>query len=136
MLQLLCEELKYMPFCTKCGSQVDPNGNFCQTCGASIKAQISIPITPNPAPAPAASVAAAQQPAPAQTAPAQPPATVNANGANVETVVGVILLTKPKSLGRYDSFTAVVTTRRLILAQMTSQMLTDAAMQARTQAKA
>ena len=53
-----------------------------------------------------------------------------------EQVVGVILLRKPKSLGRYDSWTAVLTGYRLIFAQMTSQMITDAAMQAKSQAKA
>jgi hypothetical protein len=53
-----------------------------------------------------------------------------------ETAVGVILLRKPKSMGRWDTFTGVVTTHRLIFAQMTSQMLTDAAKQSRDQAKA
>jgi hypothetical protein len=53
-----------------------------------------------------------------------------------ETAVGVILLRKPKSMGRWDTFTGVVTTNRLIFAQMTSQMLTDAAQQSRDEAKA
>lgn len=53
-----------------------------------------------------------------------------------EKVLGVILLRKPKSLGRYDSWTAVLTGYRVIFAQMTSQMITDAAMQAKSQAKA
>lgn len=43
---------------------------------------------------------------------------------------------KPKSLGRYDAFNAVLTPQRVILAQMTSDMVKDAAMQARDQAKA
>ncbi len=51
-------------------------------------------------------------------------------------MLGVILLRKPKSLGRYDSWTGVLTTHRMLFAQMTSQMVTDAAMQARNQAKA
>ncbi len=53
-----------------------------------------------------------------------------------ETPVGVIVLRKPKSMGRWDTFTGVITTHRLIFAQMTSQMLTDAAQQSREQAKA
>jgi hypothetical protein len=53
-----------------------------------------------------------------------------------EQVVGVILLRKPKSLGRYDSWTAILTGYRLIFAQMTSQMVNDAVTQARSQAKA
>jgi hypothetical protein len=53
-----------------------------------------------------------------------------------EKVLGVILLRKPKSLGRYESWTAVLTGYRLVFAQMTSQMITDAATQAKSQAKA
>jgi hypothetical protein len=53
-----------------------------------------------------------------------------------EATVGVILLRHPKSLGRYDSYAGVVTTERLIFAQLTSEMLSQAAQQAREQAKA
>jgi hypothetical protein len=38
-------------------------------------------------------------------------------------------------MGRFDSWNAVLTNCRVILAQMTSQMITEAAMQARNQAK-
>jgi hypothetical protein len=47
-----------------------------------------------------------------------------------------MLLRKPKSLGRYDTFTAVVTEQRMIFAQMTSDMLKNAIQAARDQAKA
>jgi hypothetical protein len=50
--------------------------------------------------------------------------------------VGVILLRKPKSLGRYDTYSGVLTNQRVIFAQMTSEMLTRAAQEARDQAKA
>jgi hypothetical protein len=53
-----------------------------------------------------------------------------------EIILGVMLLRKPKSLGRYDTFTGVVTTHRMIFAQMTGEMLKDAAKAAREQAKA
>jgi hypothetical protein len=53
-----------------------------------------------------------------------------------ETVVGAILLRKTKSLGRYDTWTAVITNYRLIFAQLTEQMAKDATLQARDQAKA
>jgi hypothetical protein len=53
-----------------------------------------------------------------------------------EPIVGVILLRKEKSLGRSDTFTGVLTSQRLIFAQMTSEMLKAAAQQARDQAKA
>ncbi len=54
----------------------------------------------------------------------------------IEKALGVILLRKPKSLGRYDTFTAVVTGQRMIFAQMTSEMLKDSIQAARDQAKA
>lgn len=53
-----------------------------------------------------------------------------------EQVVGVMLLRKPKSMGRYDTYTGIVTTHRMIFAQMTSQMLNTAIQEARDQAKA
>jgi hypothetical protein len=53
-----------------------------------------------------------------------------------ETVVAAIQMRRLKSLGRYDSFTIVLTNCRMIVAQMTAKMITDAAMQAREQAKA
>ena len=55
---------------------------------------------------------------------------------DAETVLGSIVLRKPKSLGRYDSYSGVVTSQRLIIAQMTSDMLKDAAQKARDDAKA
>ena len=68
---------------------------------------------------------------PAMNAPVQAPV----QGGYGENVVGVMLLRKPKSMGRYDTFTGVVTTRRMIFAQMTSDMLKDAIQAARDQAK-
>ena len=55
---------------------------------------------------------------------------------SVEKVVGVMLLRRPKSLGRYDTFTAVVTEQRMIFAQMTGEMLKNSIQAARDQAKA
>ena len=53
-----------------------------------------------------------------------------------EAVVGVLVLRKPKSLGRYETYTGVVTNQRMIFAQMTNDMLTAASQQAKAQAKA
>lgn len=53
-----------------------------------------------------------------------------------EATVGVLLLRRTKSLGRYDSFAGVVTTQRMILAQLTAEMINQASQQARDQAKA
>jgi len=50
--------------------------------------------------------------------------------------MGVMFLRKPKSLGRYDSFGGVITGKRMIFAQITSEMLKDAINMARDKAKA
>jgi hypothetical protein len=53
-----------------------------------------------------------------------------------ERVIGAILLRKPKSLGRWDSYAAVITTQRMIFAQITSDMVKEAIEKAKQQAKA
>lgn len=53
-----------------------------------------------------------------------------------EATVGVILFRKSKSLGRWDTYTGVVTSQRLIFAQMTNEMLKTAVQQSRDQAEA
>jgi hypothetical protein len=74
-----------------------------------------------------------QQPPPVQTQTVSQTYSPQQTG---EATVGVILFRHPKSLGRYDSYAGVITTERLILAQLTQQMLNEAAQQARDQAKA
>ncbi len=77
-----------------------------------------------------------QQPvAPLQPSPipAQPQPIPQQDG---EAIVGVILFRRMKSMGRYDSYAGVVTTQRMIFAQLTADMLNQAAQQARDQAKA
>ena len=73
---------------------------------------------------------ASMQPSPM---PAQPQPMPQQSG---EATVGVIVFRKMKSLGRYDSYAGVVTTERMIFAQLTADMLNQAAQQARDQAKA
>lgn len=53
-----------------------------------------------------------------------------------EGTVGVILFRHMKSLGRYDSYVGVITNQRMIFAQLTADMINQAAKQARDQAKA
>lgn len=53
-----------------------------------------------------------------------------------EVTVGVILLRRMKSLGRYDTYAGAVTTERLIFAQLTADMINQASKQAVEQAKA
>jgi hypothetical protein len=116
-----------MPFCEKCGTEVNADAKFCRNCGAKINLSNPPPmqaVTPPPQPA--------VQPTPAPAAPVAPAT----DPANQETVLGVLYMRKTKSLGRYDSFNAIFTPQRVILAQMTGDMVKDAAMQARDQAKA
>lgn len=53
-----------------------------------------------------------------------------------ETIAGAIFFRRMKSLGRYDSYAGVLTSQRMIFAQLTSDMINQAAKQARDQAKA
>jgi hypothetical protein len=53
-----------------------------------------------------------------------------------ERVIGAILLKKPKSMGRWDTYAAVITTRRMIFAQITKDMAKRAIEEAKQKAKA
>ncbi|MCW4004756.1 MAG: zinc ribbon domain-containing protein [Candidatus Bathyarchaeota archaeon] len=142
-----------MPYCENCGSQVNPNAKFCGNCGAAQNQQTASqsPVNAQPKPqqpsyySPPSTSAFAPPPPPPpmmQAPPAQehpkipPAAAAPALQTSSESTIGVILLRKPKSLGRYDTYTGVLTNQRVIFAQMTSEMLTQAAQQAKEQAKA
>ena len=114
-----------MPYCENCGVEINPKAKFCRNCGAAISND-SAPPKPaqQVAPAPVTS-----QPTPIQTPASAPPV-------SSETVLGALVLRKPKSLGRYDSFTGVVTNQRIIFAQMTSEMIKQSVQMAKDQAKA
>jgi hypothetical protein len=142
-----------MPYCEHCGSQLNPNAKFCTNCGA---AQIIAPAPPQhaiqppqyfapptsspPPPPPPPMEPSYQPPPPIQPPtyqpqpPIQPPAATLSYGS--ERVIGVLLFRKPKSLGRWDTYTGVITGQRIIFAQMTQQMMNDAVKQSRDQAKA
>ncbi|MCW4044169.1 MAG: zinc ribbon domain-containing protein [Candidatus Bathyarchaeota archaeon] len=111
-----------MPYCGNCGAEIIPNTNFCGKCGAAVASASMMPPPPPPPP-------------PTQV-PSNTAVTTFPQASGLENALGVMLLRKPKSLGRYDSYTGVVTTHRLIFAQMTSEMLKDAVKTARDQAKA
>lgn len=87
---------------------------------------------PPPSPPPVA-----YQPAPQPWVAPQPMPQQWAAPSYGESVVGVVPnVRKPRSLGRWDSFALVLTNQRMILAQITSDMVKNAAMVARDQAKA
>jgi hypothetical protein len=123
-----------MPYCEKCGNQVNAESKFCRSCGAKLTptaqatpVQAQPVAYPPPPPPPQVTATPPQSVAQPQTLP---------QGASSEQTIGAIVLRKPKSFGRWDTFTGVLTSQQLIIAQMTSDMLKDAAMQARDQAKA
>jgi hypothetical protein len=146
-----------MPYCENCGQQINPNTKFCGNCGAartqtatakppvntSVNTQPPQPkrerlsyysppsTSPVSAPVPIMQTPMAQVPPRMQPQPA--PIIPQVGG---ETTVGVVLFRKPKSLGRWDTYTGVVTSQRLIFAQMTNDMLKTAVQQSRDQAKA
>jgi len=128
-----------MPYCGNCGAELIPNTKFCGNCGMTQQPQpqqsqpsqpygnLNTAAAPFPPPPPPSDLNQFSTQAPVDTP------TQQGSG---ETVMGAIFLRRMKSLGRYDSFTGVVTNQRLIFAQLTSQMAKDAAMQARDKAKA
>ncbi len=111
-----------MPHYKNCGIKVNPNMNYNKKIGATL----------NPAPQ---GTAVRAYPTYTPPPPLPPPPPAMPYESNIENTVGILLLRKPKSLGRYDSFTGVITNRRMIFAQMTSEMLKDAAKIAKDQAK-
>ena len=131
-----------MPFCEKCGNQVNADSKFCRSCGAKltptvqaapVQAQpVVYPPPPPPAPVQGAPV---QQQAPTPTV-SQPQTQPSPQQNSSEQIIAAITLKKNKSFGRWDTFTGVFTNQQLIIAQMTSDMVKDATMQARDKAKA
>jgi hypothetical protein len=143
-----------MPYCENCGSQVNPNAKFCGNCGAARYQATTIkpPVNAQPTQPKRERLSYYSPPSPTSTPPPSPsppimqPSTIQAPvrmqpapfmpQTGSEATVGVILFRKPKSLGRWDTYTGVVTNQRLIFAQMTSEMLKVAVQQSRDQAKA
>jgi hypothetical protein len=104
-----------MPYCENCGKEVINTAKFCGRCGSPV----NVDTKAAPAESPEQAVATPQA----------------GNGVNSEPVLCVLVLRQPKSLGRYDTFSGILTNHRLIFAQMTGDMTKDAVKQAREQAK-
>jgi hypothetical protein len=100
-------------FCGICGSPVSGTTKFCGSCGAAVN------------PAPSGGGDSSFRPGPP----------VAAGG---EEVIGVIAnARKVRNFGAtYDTWNIIITSRRLILVQMTAAMLSAAAVEAQAQAKA
>jgi len=139
-----------MPYCENCGSQVNSNAKFCGNCGAArtietpttktpVNAQPAQPkrerlsyySPPSPNSMPLQSSAPPiMQPstfqAPPQMQQAQP---IPQAQVGSEPTYGVIVFRRMKSLGRWDTYTGVLTSQRLLFAQMTNEMIKSAAQQ-------
>jgi hypothetical protein len=122
-----------MPYCENCGSEISSAAKFCKNCGA---AQSNVPIPSSASEPRGVSPQPVKPVPPMPLAPQATPIQVPEPVVSGENVLGVLVLRKPKSLGRYDSFTGVVTNQRMIFAQMTSDMVKQAVQMARDQAKA
>ena len=110
-----------MPYCFTCGYAVQPDASFCENCGTSLATSRESQRQVETPPLPPRTEYAAQR------------------GAMLDDEVVVDMiggLRRPVSLVKADSCVMVVTNRRMIIAQLTSQAMTDMAMQARERAKA
>ena len=108
--------------CTNCGAPVSATAKFCGGCGTTLGTAVTSGTTP---PSPSASF----------TPPMGAQGTTVATG---EEVVGVIAnARKMKMFGAsWDTYTLVITNRRMIIAQMTQALLNAAIMEAQSKAKA
>ena len=121
-----------MPVCIKCGSNIIQDASFCGNCGA----QVTVPSRQaQNASSPQNIQPQIYSPQPANPA-VGPAPYVQPGTAYGETIVGVFPLRKMKSLGRFDSYVGAVTNYRLIIAQLTKQMINDSVNVARKEAKA
>ncbi len=109
-------------FCTHCGARLGTEARFCGQCGQAVRQPAAI-VTNAPLPPPPPTSVAAVAPEPATS----------------EAVLGVIPLASWRQgmlgLGSF-SCTVIVTSRRLIIAELTAAIRQQAAQQAMEQAKA
>ncbi|MBS7614640.1 zinc ribbon domain-containing protein [Candidatus Bathyarchaeota archaeon] len=133
-----------MPYCENCGTQVSADAKFCRNCGApqrglqspvSSGAQSPPPVV-QPTPQASSVHSSPPPPPPPSAPPVQMPVYTQPLQAFGERVLGANVFRKPKALGRYDSYTCVVTNLRMIFAQMTNEIVAQSSQAARDQAKA
>ena len=121
-----------MSFCTNCGSMIIQGSKFCGNCGTPSFVPTDIEqkgCTPQDQQSPNNSPRSAN-------APMGPAPIVQSDNAFGEVVLGIVPLRQMKALGRFDSYVGVVTNHRLIVAQLTKQMINESVTNARKEAKA
>ena len=107
-----------MPFCSNCGKPYQVGVKFCPECGNA--------ISPN-----------VQTSTPEQSVANQgPPQQAPVASAPQEKILGIIPNVKKMKLTGQDTYAVVVTERRMILAQLTGEMLKQAAKEAQEKGKA
>ncbi len=115
-------------FCTQCGSQLTPGTRFCGSCGTPTSAAASPPA----APAVVAQAPRAAPPPPRQGV-MQPPQPAAPPAEPVLLVLSQMGLRK--GILKFLEYNLIVTPRRLVLARVTTKMISDAAMEAKQAAR-
>ncbi|MDD4984607.1 MAG: zinc ribbon domain-containing protein [Dehalococcoidales bacterium] len=113
-------------FCRQCGKELAPDSNFCDGCGTNVA---SYPDAPGGSEEEISVLDA-------EVVTVAPEIISDRPQFTGERTMGIIpVLKKPKSFGRWDTYAMVITDRRSIFPQITSQMLKDAVMEAQRKGK-
>ena len=113
-------------FCRQCGKELAPDSSFCDECGTAVASYSD----PNGG----VDVEMSADSVEVETAGVE--LEYEMTQSTGEKTMGIIpVLKKPKSFGRWDTYAMVITNRRSIFPQITSQMLKDAAMEAQRKGK-
>jgi hypothetical protein len=102
-------------FCTKCGSPVSPDDQYCGSCGNKISSTPSVSSVMTPSAAPESTPKVSQVP----------------SESHGEQLLGIIpSVSRKKGLFNFETFNIVVTDKRMVFALMTNDMIKEAAKQA------
>ena len=116
-----------MPFCISCGKPHQVGASFCPECGAIVAQNTPTAVSSQPA---------VQAVVPSQSVVQSPPQQVSATSPPEERILGIIPYIKKMKLTGQETYAVVVTERRMILAQLTGEMLKQAAKEAQETGKA
>jgi hypothetical protein len=109
-----------MPYCENCGTQINPNANFCRNCGTPQKQPVQDILQSPPA------------------MPITPIEVRNLNPFNqpvTEQILSFIIAQSSKRFGNPNYYTGILTNQQLIFAPMTKEMLKEVSEISKQQAK-
>ena len=113
-------------FCRQCGKELAPDSRFCDDCGTGVASYLDTTG--------GVDVEMSVDSVEVETTGVE--LGYDMSQSTGERTMGIIpVLKKPKSFGRWDTYAMVITDRRSIFPQITSQMLKDAAMEAQRKGK-